>query len=245
MRYYEADKDLSLGIDFKVNGEFVVPVLGSVKATLRTQSGAIRPEWNNVVLTTTEETTSLSVAIPAEDNEIADEMPEARHLSVDFVFNNQQYNIRQSYYLIEWLNISSTTQEVRDYYGLTSREIADEDVSFERLYFTLAKEVGLDDLAELFTNVATNLDANRLLVMMAVRELIPSLQLRLRQSERSDQVQYLRLFRIEFDRITQDVAGEIASLRTALGLGEGDVETSKTLLILSQPTDVITGGETT
>lgn len=244
MHYYEADKDLSLGIDFMVNGDFVVPEIGSVKATLRTQTGAIRPEWDAVVQTTTAETTSLAILIPAVDNAIIGTMPEARHLQVDFIYNNQQYSIKKSYYLIEWLGITATAKDVRDYYGLTTREVSDEDVSFERLYFTLAKETGLVDLAELFSNAATHMDANRLLVMMAVYEMIPSLQLRLRQSERSDQVQYLRLFRLDFDRITKDVAGEIASLRTALGLSSGDTELAKSLLLLSQPTDAITGEAT-
>jgi hypothetical protein len=237
MKYHLADSDLAIGIDFMVNGDAVVPEVDSVKATLRGQDGTPKSGWNNKAITTLDTSTSVSIVVEASANAVVTS-PESRVLVVTFLHQGSQYEIRRTYMVTEWLNIAATPDQVRAYYGLTSREIPDEDVCFERLFFKLTKDIDRADLDALFADSETALDANRLLVLMSCAEMVPSLQLRLKQSERSDQVQYLRLFKLDFDRITKDIAGEIASLLDDLAITD---EVQPVLLALSQPTDPVTG----
>jgi hypothetical protein len=232
--YFVADQPVTVTVDFKVNGEFVVPTAASVLYTLKGPTGAAYSGHDGVALTVVG--TSHQLTLPALVNGKTRTV-ENRYLIVQFDYNGRRYYTRADYRLTDFLLHSVTPDAVRGLLGVTDRELADETIDLVKAYYDTS------DIVSVSTSFATALQdnpiaANDAIACSAALNAIPSLQLAIAGEEGTDSSNYKRITGIDFDKLANHLALRFAQATQNL---TGVTGSDTTLAVFATPTDPITG----
>jgi hypothetical protein len=236
--YEIANEDVTITVPLIMNGEFVVPLAGSVRYIVRGHSGSVLAGPTSIV--TDENTTSVTITIPAALNVISGDV-ENRHLVVSFGTPSGSYQIGNTYRLVNWLNLAASAVDVRRFLGVTVDELPDDEVDLVKSYLTIKTEMG-----SVFTDALSATDssvyaANDLVVYRTVLDVIPSLQLRVIQTEKSDILSASRSSKIDYGALAREASARYSA---AARLVNPTVEDELTLFLVAGVDDPIVGEAT-
>lgn len=254
MRYTYKDEDFVYDFDFKVNGNFVTPDGGTYEYKVRDTSGNIlysgsySPEISKndkkpeEVAPTPD---SGSFVVPAAYNSLGEgNLFDTRIVEIRFSVNDKPQIIKDSYRITDFYYFSATPKDVRDYYGLNSGELPDEDIDLVEIYLQLVQKHGDTFTNALKTAGVANIRANRLIVLKSVVQNFSSVRLRVNQEENDGSSKFIRyLNKIDWDALLARAEAELEELENNLTGEENISYTDYAPFMLGAVTDAITGEE--
>lgn len=254
MRYAYKNEDFLYSVDFKVNGNFVMPDDNVYSYKIRNQKGEVLlNETVNIPETSpvdnkTEEVIPVDRAeliIPAEFNNLSDGfMFNTIIVEINFKFEGKPYTLKDSYRVIDFFYFNATAEDVRNYYGLNSGELPDEAVDLNECYFKCVQKLGTTFTDCLNSGGIGTIRANRLITLYGVVQVFSSVRLRVNQEENDGSSKFLRyLNKINWDAFLEDVQAEIEELEANLSGEESVSYTDYMPFYLGAVTDAITGEE--
>jgi len=236
--YVFDDESITIKIPFMLDGDFVTPDVGSVKYTIRDNSGTPIIGQIDVPVTTTTETTSVVLDIAGFVNAKAKEV-ENRFVTLKYKVSGAERRIQVNYQIIDWINLTASPSQVRNALGVDGDELEDDDINLLAAYMRLKQDLGGTILVTaLMAGDLTTIYANHAVALRTALDLISSLQLRVTQQERSDTSEFQRFAKVDFNKIRADIQ---ANLDVALLGVEGKESSISPVFILSNRTDPFTG----
>lgn len=239
MRYVHAGEAIPYTIDFMVNGDYVVPDEDSVSYTIRDASGAPIPGHSGVAVVTDGQSDSVTIEIPAEVNTKTKDR-EPRYVHVRYTVAGRAYTLTGSYVLIDFLNFVVEPSDVRNWLGVTPGELPDKDIDLVKAYYAVKNDssfanVDLPSLLAEGDEVA--FAVNEAIRMQAAMQVLPSLENRIAQMERADQMAFQR-GRLDIAGLRRRTASEYARLvQTVTGV----TPLAPIFFTTSLPVDPVTG----
>lgn len=230
--WFPADNDITLSFDYLQDGQLVVPA--SASYVVRDHSGATIDSGALPAAATSE-----SVTVSAANNALSNgALIENRFLTVLFVVSGGTYHFQKSYSLHGFIPMTVSPQDTRRELGLDTSELPDADVDLVSAYFHLEDLHGTS-----FTDAFTDTDiqcraANQAVAVQAALNLIPSLQLRAAKAVRSEDSEFHRVSKLDFESLRHDLNLKAADL---LATAKGVTTVTPDIFVLSTPTDAVTG----
>lgn len=236
MDWTTAGKASTIRFDIQAYDEPAVPDAGSLKLTIRDNSGEIIAPYDDLALDDTI-IDSVTVSIPASVNTIGAYLFESRYVGLSYTVEGVPYGEQKVYRLTPFLPIQATKEDVRSHLGADAREVPDADIDLVESYFLLVSEQGDGFKTALTSATMTGIQANKCIALHAAIKLLPALPAKLRQMEQFDNSEFQRM-KVDFARLRQDLEVQLdENLREVMGT----TTSLKILLMVSNPADVITG----
>lgn len=231
--WWSADEDVTLTVDYVVDGEYVIPT--AAWAVVRDHLGVVIPGYESVTLAVDSTTTQLTVS--AADNGIGSGMDFSnRYISVYFNHGGAQHRQELSYSLRPFVPLTVTEADVRKELGLDIEELPNKDIDLYKAYLLLNEDYQI--ATALQAGDLTNQAANMAVAIKAALEITWSLPFRAAVKMKSEDAAVDRMS--EFDVL--DIRIQLGRrLSSFLDIVEGTTSTGTTTLVLSTPTDAITG----
>lgn len=233
---FPADQDVTLRVDFKVNGEFEVP--SSAASTIRGNLGEVLDGPNTITLGPTQSYATITVPAALNDKTLG---IEKRSVVVTYDVEGAEFTNTISYLLVDALPILFGTPEVISFLGLDQGDLSENDLDTLGAYYALKASLttGVLDAALSSTDPNTQLRANWAVIYKTIVQISPqSLKIRLNQIEKSDATSFTRFKDIDFEALIADAAGRLDDIVEGL---DPATASQATLLILTNPTDEFTG----
>lgn len=254
MRYAYKNEDFLYTVDFKVNGNFVMPDDNIYTYKIRNQKGEVLlnetvniPETSPIDNKTGEiiPTDKADIIIPAEHNTVSeDALFNTLIVEVSFRCEGKPCIITGSYRVIDFFYFNATAGDVRNYYGLNSGELPDEAIDLNECYFKCVKKLGSKFIDCLKSGDIGSIRANRLITLYGVVQVFSSVRLRVNQEENDGSSKFLRyLNKINWDAFLEGVQSEIEELESNLSGEEPVSYTDYMPFYLGAVRDAITGEE--
>jgi hypothetical protein len=201
---YIADRDVTLSLPFLVdspNGyDYVVPTTAT--ATVRDHSGVAIPGYVDIDLAPT--STQATITVLAADN---NKTRTIERRVIEYTFDGHSREL--AYYLIDWVSIDVTPDDVRRLLGVNVSELPDTDIDIYGAYQALATQLGgitvMD--AALDTDL---LRANRAIALFEALRQIPALQLKAAKTVTSGQDGFTR-FDVDWEALQRALKGALAA----------------------------------
>lgn len=183
--------------------------------------------------------TSLNVTIASPNHTIGGvKLFDTRQLTVFWTTGGVTYRERRVYRVVPSAPYYTSEQNVRAVLGLTEDDLNDSDVDLMTSYVRLVAQFGTAFTTALQAGDIGQVNANDVLLYTEALRLIPSLQLRVITSNQDGALRVDRLKTIDFATLRRDIEKKLAEVSEAL---VATTDPGNTLLILSTPTDPITG----
>lgn len=229
--WYLADSDITIAIDYLVDGEFVVP--DSATYDVRGHDGVSLLTGSLPAVATSE-----SVTVAAVNNSVGTDSFQNRFVLVTFIYGGSTYQVSKNYGLNTFIPMTASAAKVRSEIGLDASELRDDEVDLIQAYHSLLTKYGSGITTALTASGSANLAVNKAIVLQAAIEIMTSLDLRTQISVRTEDSTVRRSEKIDFDRIADRLQQKLAPL---IDEATGAVTFTPTLFGLSDPTDAITG----
>lgn len=236
MKTFLAGTDVSLPIDFKVDGDLKAPDADSLLVWVYGQDGTPIAGWEASGVSVDGTQTSVAIGIAAIDNETATEGTiEKRTVVCVFQVNGATHQVRDTYLLTPFLNFSASPADVMHYFGLREGELDQSGIDMISAYLEAASIVTKETLDADLADTDEMFRANRLITLLAARKAVPSLRFAVSQLAKSDRTQFERYKTMDWADLESRLNAEI---ETATNV---DTDVSSSIIVKSTPTDVITG----
>lgn len=232
-----AGSDVSVRVLFSANGQPKVPDSGSVKYTLRGDSGSVL--LSNQSLAPAAAANYVIVDVPAIHNDITQRY-EYRTVLVNFAINGSKYSVRTKYRLLPFLNYACTPDDARGFTGLAPDELKDDDIDYPKSYFEIEDKVGQSVLENMLAGTpAQRKSANDAILYTTILAVIPSLKLRTAFTQTDGPLGFSRFRNTpDFDSLASEAQARLSSALDVVGSRD---TVSPTLILVATPTDPITG----
>lgn len=231
MNWHYADQDVSVGIDYLVGDQFVVPT--SATYSVRKSDGTVLATGQMPAAATNE-----ALVVAAANNGLTGGNEfEQRFITIIFVYAGQTYQDSKAYGIFSFVPLTATPQDVRREIGLDLSELPDNEIDIPQAYFVLSSIHGTT-----FTDAFTSSDikaisANRAVALQAAIDIVESLPLRTFSMMRSEDSQVERFSGIDFDKLASNLKSKLSN---ELEVAKNTTVTQPTIFDVSTPTDVIT-----
>lgn len=240
METFIANKNVILGIDLIVGGNFVKPDEGfGVRYTLLGNDFSPMEDYTDVDVDSESYGTSISLVIPKEANEISD-VYEVRTVVLDFVVEGKRVYLKKQYRLSEVPAHLVTTDQVRTIFGLNDSDIPDDLIDVDSSYFKLLMEY--PEIESWFKSGGLKaIKANRILALSSALSFATALPLLTVASETDGTSKMVR-----FEK-GMDFAKQISDARTELGelldelTGESSTNSAISYFNVVTTDDIFTG----
>lgn len=255
MRYAYKNEDFLYSIDFKVNGNFVVPDDNTYNYKVRNQAGEVLLTKDVDIVETSPAydnrtgevipTDKAELVIPAEYNILPDgSMFNTIIVEISFKYEGKPCLIRDSYRVVNFFYFNACAEDVRNYYGLNSGELPDEAIDLNECYFKCIQKLGSVFTDCLNSGGVGTIRANRLITLYGVVQVFSSVRLRVNQEESDGSSKFLRyLNKINWDAFLDNVQAEIEELEANLSGDKNVSYTDYMPFYLGAVRDAITGEE--
>lgn len=227
--YAFANRDVSVGVKFTINGDYTIPDAGSVTYTVYDKTGTAYADLTNQ---DGPSGTTGSILVPAAKNVVTDDI-EYRWVIVNWQSDGTAYQDTYAYKLIPFIPLDVPANRVRSLLGVNQTEVLDTEVDPIEVYF-LSDSTVKTALSEGGMNAWI---ANEILAHETALSLIPSLQLRVAQSVKTQNAEFSRLGTIDFQALEGHLINQIASLNAKL---TGVEEVTPVFAVASTQTDPVT-----
>lgn len=235
MKWQLSNKACTVFVEFKKDGEFVLPDAGSVKLTVRSNSGALLV---NATAVPDPSSTVTTVVISQANNTITAGTTESRYVLVEFTSGTQPLTFETKYKLTDFLPITAEPQNVRGHLGVRYGELPDSDIDLYEAYYNLLRSNSTLATA-LVTTDTRAMNANRAIAIACALDLIPSMSTRAAKQDSLNNATLLRQT-IDWDAIQLKLQGELAEALAGLSLAVVTTFSVPTMFAVVTPTDVIT-----
>lgn len=230
--WFLSGADVSLGVDYQVDGQFVVP--DSATYQVRGPTGVLLSSGSLPALLTSEVLT-----IPSTHNGLSlGGLFEGRFVSVVFLVGVHHYTQQLSYQLSEFVPTTANPAGVRTILGLDISELPDADIDVTAAYFELTDTYGSGFTAGFLLAGPRALAANQAVVVQAALNVVGSLDLRVQAISKAEGHTATRFLGLDFEVIALRLRAQLATL---IRRTKGDSAASSSIFILSNPTDILTG----
>ena len=231
MDWHFSDDEVTVVLDFMVDGNFVIPE--SASYSLRGDDYSILDSNSDILLS--DDATSTIITTTSTHNNINVNDFQFRYIQYKFIFKGNTYSGNHAYGLTPWLPIWITEDDVRIRLSLSVDELPDRDINLLGSHIDLIKEFGTD----YSDATGGEEDLNRVLMLKTAIASSKSIMLRARMTDQADDFTTHRFNnQVDFEALQNSLQADLAEALTDLiGL---PVEIP-TILIVSVPTDVITG----
>lgn len=239
-RWHIAGEAIGLYVEFKKDGEFMPPDIGSIKLTIRDYTGVPLAGFNHAVQADVLGT-SVLLNVPQSAN-LVNEGVENRFVRVNFRVGGIPCIWSDAYKLTAFLPISVLPSDVRNLLGARDKEIKDDEVDLYEAYFTLLRSNSGINIALVQTDDRA-MFANRAIALQAALMLLPSMPVRIMKEDALNNASQVRAT-IDWEKIK---AALLAELAVAIGGFLPELSTGFTLnalFIKSNPTDPVTNART-
>lgn len=235
MQTFLSGKDITIAVPLTRNGEPVVPDAQEISWEVRGHDGAVLSGG----LSNDQADSIALIPIDEADNELSGgRVLEKRTLIVTWEVAGATLTTQAVYQIHDFLNHTVTPQDVRSFIGIDSGELSDDEIDITGAFFDLAAVTTLASLsAGLAGNETAQRRANKGIIAQAVINLLPGLPQRLSKAE-SDGTSKVERFPIDFDKLGHRAN---AALETALNSLTSTATTGRTLIVLTERTDPMTG----
>lgn len=235
---YQVGTTVRLPLRFTRGLDPLIPDVGSVTYSLYDHTG--NALITDEELTTTATTFQTTVEIAAEHNTIAaNRRFERRRLVASYTVNGAAEQTVVVYRVIPVMNHMVTPHQIRNFIGLTSVELPDEDIDLAVAYFKIEDLIGAETLeTNLVSGTISEISANTAICMQAVLDVIPSLKQRIAEQEKNGTKQFTRGKITDFEQLRQDAEAQLAAALDSLTTG---ISTEQALIVVTQDIDPITG----
>lgn len=201
MKTYLAGEDITFRVPLRMQGEPVVPDAGSVKLTVRDNTGQILVDKAAVSMDLG--STEATVTILAVNNALGAGRFTNRTVIIHYTKTGRPQEERLAYRLTAWLNTTVTPSDVRNFLGVDDKELPDADIDIMEAYL----DVETDVTEAILTAALAGADqkqtaANRMILAKTVLNQIPGLPLRITQNS-SDGVFSAQRPKIDFVLLEQ------------------------------------------
>lgn len=243
MQTFEPGEDIELVVPFLVEGEPVIPAVGSVTWTLRDNAGAKVTGYIDKAETTTNLSTEVALTIDAADTTIdPDARFEKRTVQIKATVGGRAYTDQITFRIAEFVNMTAKPDDVRAFIGVGPSELPDRDIDLFSAFIDSEEAVDAvgasgDFLTALAAGTRVELQANRMIMLRSVLAVLPSLGQRILQRHTDGSIGTTR-HKLDLTAIAAQARGELAS---AMDLVTGRATSAVPLLIFGLDTDVITG----
>lgn len=230
MKWFYGDRDVSIGIDYMVGDQYVLPT--SATYSIRSYDGSELVSGSLPAASTSE-----PLLIGAVHNGLNGNDFELRFVAVFFSYNNQTYHHFDSYGIFSFIPLSVTEQDVRREIGLDRSELLDEEIDLVQAYFTLVSLHSTSFTDAFNAGGVRSLSANRAVAIQAAIDVADSLPLRTFSMMRSEDAEMQRFAGMDFEALAIALR---TKLTTELQVAKNISAATITIFDLSTPTDVIT-----
>lgn len=228
-----AGQSYALGIEYIVDGEYVVPSAATL--SLRGLDGTLLITDDPLDVSKTH----VTYEIDASHNVLGTgNTLEHRFVTVSLTHEGQEHHIPLVYRIEEFVPLVATPADVRSELGLDVSELADQEIDIHEAYHQLKDEYGLPFINALTAGSSDSLYANRAVSVRAALNVCSSLTFRAGTKFSSEESRFERQGGFDVDQVAARLASKLAALLEKL-TGE-DVTTIEHFL-LATPTDAITG----
>lgn len=236
-KWHLKDAACSVQIEFKKDGEFVIPDQNSVLLTIRKGDGSKLTGYDSVPLLGATSTDFL-LPITAEMNAVGGDGLDTRFIEVAFTSGGTPLYFRTSYHLGAFLPLVASPADVRTILGLRGLEVRDEEVDLNFAYYALIRSYsGLT--TALTAADDRKLYANQAVTLKAAIGLLPALRLRAVKEDTLNNASLIRA-NVNWDALREDLEGELASALANITDTSAATYAAPDLLQLSNPTDPVT-----
>ncbi len=237
-KYVQAGSAYPYNIIFEVEGELVSPT--SANITLKDNAGAVVQSINNSAVTIASNATDAVYNIPSNAN-AKTLVNELRFIEVNFVYNGVTYTLRDSYEIKSGFQQVLNCQEVRDYLSLTKSELPDSGIDFFTSYQEISDETEAD--LDLIISSGSSLYPHLKKAWLLKTAINSSkfIELRVMQSEQSDNTIYKRFTDTDFEAIRERLKAEYTIAINAIDEISSDALTAVTGFLVVTGTDPVTG----
>lgn len=238
-----AGDEVTLNLDLTFDGQFVQPDPGTVKVTLRDTDGLSFEGWLDKVLPDPMGT-SVSLVIPGEVNTLQDSSEiEVRYVRLTFKVEGRPRAVNITYRISPFVPLQASPEGVQALLGATEKEVPASSIDVLAAYYKLM-ETYADTLGRGIksTKASANIAANKAVELQAALEQMPALSAKLMQSESQDNAMYTRM-KVDLPALHRALEIQLAETLKAIGdsLDGASQEAILSLMLLTTPTDVITG----
>lgn len=234
--WYVSGEGATLLIEFKRDDQFVIPDPGTIKLTIRSNSGLVLPGYNRAVQPDVPSSAWL-LNIPADVN-ITNEERENRFIIVEYLSGGYPCLTRINYRLTHFLPIQTSPQEVRSLLGLRDLEVKDYEIDLYTAYFELLRNNPLFE-DYLIAGDDTAMYANRAIALVAALKLLPSLPLRAVKEDTLNNASLIRA-NVDWDALKASLEQQLVEALDGLEVLGAPLLGAPPLLLLTFPLDPVT-----
>ena len=233
----EAGQSSTFRFDLRSESGTLVADLNSGQFTLLDAAGVVLIA--TTPLSNPAGVTSLNVTIPSPHHTIGGaKLFDTRQLIVSWTTAGVTYRERLVYRVVPSATFYVSEQNVRATLGLTEDDLSNGDIDLMTSYVRLVALYGAAFTTALQAGDLSQINANDTLLYTEALRLIPSLQLRVIASNQDGALRVDRLKTIDFAALRRDIEKKLAEVSESL---VATTDPGSTLLVLSTPTDPITG----
>jgi hypothetical protein len=220
-------KDCSIYVEFKKDGEFVIPDPGSLKLTLRDDAGVVITGYDSLALANCL-VSSLMITVLAALNTVGTGLPfETRYARIDYTASTEPLHVDVVYRVAPFLPMASEPAEVRALFGARDLELPDSDIDLYSAYFLLLQDYP-DAMTGALSSAATSWSANRAIVLTAGLQVIASMPGRLLKEDALNTAKQIR-GNIDWEALEARLGAELgvvlAKLQAAASVAGGTFPT--------------------
>ncbi|MGO4302252.1 hypothetical protein [Cupriavidus sp. RAF12] len=237
--WHQAGEDVTINVDFLVQGVPAVPDTDTVAYTVFGNDGQALPDLTSLPLTVTG--TSAEIAVPAAQNALGTlgAEQEARYVRVNYRVEGKAYVARVTYRLHPFVPMEASPDSVRNALGVAPNELPDEDIDLVASYLAIKADYP-DAVAALTATTVASLAANRVITLHAAIQALPSLRLRLPQVDRTENSTFQR-FNGKWDELRAELEAQLQDqLVLASPTAATTAGTLQPVFSVSTPTDPVT-----
>lgn len=234
MNWYLDGEACTVTIDYKVDGDFVIPT--EARMTMRDQTGSVVSGLQDTPLAV--DSSSVQTAIPSSANQLpsGNETSAFRFIQVVFSYQGEEHRLDLNYGIRPFVPFTSTCQDVRSELGLDFSELPDPQIDLYRAYLLLQSDY--DIYSALTSGDATGIYASQAIAIKAAIECTSSLHFRAAVKIKSEDNSIERKSDFSVEHIQKHLGERLSRF---LDLMEGVDTPTIPSLVVATPTDAITG----
>lgn len=207
-------------IPFIEDDDYFVPTIGSVTYTLRDHNNQPMTGQINIPVTTTSTTTAVSIDIAAGYHyKNPNKDFENRTLEVRGTQGVKPFLFRVHYGIMEAIPIPLEPENVRRFLGCSASELPDYDIDVYSSYLSSCEKFGKENFKELLLlGNRKALAAEATIYLITALVCLPSLKLRVSQTETDGVVRFSRFTNMNWEALEESLQAQLATELIETGL---------------------------
>lgn len=235
-KWQTSGSSISVYVEFRKDGEFVIPDSNSIYLTIRGNNGVAIGGYNKVLQSNPGLSTWL-LTVSGIVNTVVSGI-ESRYVLLEFTNGGVPCTFVCNYKLSPFLPILATPADVRNLLGVRDTELPDSEVDLYEAYFYLLRSNPLLASA-LVSTTDQSLHANKAIALQAALSMLPSMPVRAMKEESLSNAGQIRA-NIDWELLRASLEGDLGNSLGNMVLTTSVPFTYTPLFAVVTPTDPVT-----